>query len=34
MRGVSEVDECDDVLGGGTIGEGIKSMIYLTLVWK
>ena len=31
---VSEVNECDDVLGGGTIGEGSKSMIFLTLEWK
>ena len=30
--GVSEVNECDYVLGGGTIGEGSKSMIFLTLV--
>ena len=29
---VSEVNEYDDVLGGGTIGEGSKSLIFLTLV--
>ena len=28
--GVREVNECDDVLGGGTIGEGSKSRICLT----
>ena len=32
--GVSEVNECDDILGGGTIGDGSKSMIFLTLVGK
>ena len=32
--GVSEVNEYDDVLGGGTIGEGSKSKIFLTLVLK
>ena len=28
--GVSEVNECDDVLWGDTIWEGSKSMIFLT----
>ena len=30
--GVSEENKCDDVLEGGMIGEGSKSMIFLILV--